>query len=236
MTDTFGRIMRDALEGKDSSYIIERDDGFNKHASGQPLVRPFEEWHEAEKDAILDRQGPVLDVGCGVARVGDYIKSQGMEYYGIDLSPIAVEMCHKRGHENVFLMSAGNITFDTGIFKTVVLYGNNFGIMGTPEGVVKMLKELHRVTSRDAVILAGARNPEATDNEVHLAYHAKNRAQGLPPGQLRLRNNYQGEVDDWWYLLICGLDLMSEIAKKAGWYLEKVYGGPEYHVAVLRKL
>lgn len=237
MTDTFGRIMRDALEGKDSSYIIERDDGFLRHTTGEPLVKPFEEWWAAERDAIIGREGPFLDVGCGVARVGDYVKSQGMEYYGIDLSPIAVEMCHKKGHENVFIMSAENITLDSNFFKTVVLYGNNFGIMGTPEGVVKMLEELHRVTTEAAVILAGATDPEVTDNEMHLAYHAKNRAIGLPPGQVRIRNNYQGEVDDdWWYLLLCGLDLMSEIAKKAGWYLEKAYGGAKYHVGVLKKL
>ena len=97
MTDTFGRTMRDALEGKNAKYIIERDDGFIRHATAQPLIRPFEEWDEAEKDAIQNRQDSFLDIGCGVARVGDYVKSQGMEYYGTDLSPLAVEMCHKRG-------------------------------------------------------------------------------------------------------------------------------------------
>jgi len=236
MTDIFGRIMRDAVEGKDSKYIIERDDGFIRHTSGHQYTIPFEEWNDEEKEAIKDIEGPILDVGCGVGRVGDYAKSMGLEYYGIDLSPLAVEMCHKRSHENVFVMSADNITIDSCIFKTVILYGNNFGIMGTPEGVMKMLREFDKVTSRDAVVLVGSIDPEETDNESHLAYHAKNRAQGNPPGQVRLRNKYQGEVDDWWYLLLCGLDLMAEIAKEAGWYIDRVYGGPMYHVGVLKKL
>jgi SAM-dependent methyltransferase len=244
MTDTFGRIMRDAVEGKDSTYIIERDDGFIRNTSGDAYVKPFEEWGWPEKEAMKYIKGPVLDVGCGVGRVGDYVKSQGLEYYGVDLSPLAVEMCHKRGHKNVFVMSADDIQLDRSDFRTVILFGNNFGIMGKPESVVRMLKGFHHVTTDDAVILAGSIDPEATDNEMHLAYHAKNRAEGNLPGLVRLRNKYKGEVDDWWYLLLCGKELMSELVEKAGWYLEEITGGiveregredTGYNVGVLKK-
>ena len=88
-----------------------------------------------------------------------------------------------------------------------------------------MLKGFHSLTTDDAVVLAGSIDPEVTDNEMHLAYHEKNRAEGNPPGLLRLRNKYKGEVDDWWYLLICDKDLMSELAEKAGWYLADITGG-----------
>ena len=236
MTDTFGMILRDALEGKDCSYIIERDDGFIRHTSGLPLIQPYEKWHEAEKEAIIGREGPFLDIGCAVARVGDYAKSQGIEYYGIDLSPICVEICHKRGHKNVFLMSADNITFASLLFKTVVLYGNNFGLVGSPKGVVRMLEQIHKITTEDAVVLAGSRDPEVTDNQMHLDYHAKNRAEGIPPCQVRVRNRYKDEVDDWWYLYFCGLTTMNELANHAGWYLDTAFGGPEYNVGVLKKV
>ncbi|MHA2303175.1 MAG: class I SAM-dependent methyltransferase [Candidatus Thorarchaeota archaeon] len=235
MTDTFGKIMRDAVEGKDSSYIIERDDGFVRNTSGDSFVSPFEEWGAPEQEAMKNIESPVLDVGCGVGRVGDYVKSQGLEYYGVDISPLAVELCHKRGHKNVYVMSADNIELDRSDFKTVVLFGNNFGIMGKPDGVVKMLKGFHMVTAEDAIILAGSIDPEETDDEMHLAYHTKNRAVGNPPGLIRLRNKYQGEVDDWWNLLLCGKKLMAELSEEAGWYLEKTFGGPEYNVGVLKK-
>ena len=108
--------------------------------------------------------------------------------------------------------------------------------MGTPEGVVKMLKGFQRVTADDAVVLASSIDPEETDDEVHLKYHARNRAEGRLPGQIKLRNKYMGEVDEWWYLLLCGKELMLELAEQAGWYLEKTIGGPKYKVGVLRKL
>jgi len=170
------------------------------------------------------------------------VKSQGLEYYGVDLSPLAVDLCHKRGHKNVFVMSADEIQLDRSDFRTVVLFGNNFGIMGQPEGVVRMLKGFHQVTTDDAIVLAGSIDPEKTDDEMHLAYHAKNRAEGNPPGLVRLRNKYQGEVDDWWHLLLAGDELMSELAEKAGWYLDHIVGGPTmrreletYNVGVLKK-
>jgi SAM-dependent methyltransferase len=244
MTDTFGKIMRDAVEGRDSTYIVERDDGFIRNASGNSYVKPFEEWGWPEKESMKNLKGPVLDVGCGAGRVGDYVKSQGLEYYGVDLSPLAVEMCHKRGHKNVYVMSADDIKLDRSDFRTVVLFGNNFGIMGQSEGVVKMLKGFHHLTTDDAVVLAGSIDPEVTDNEMHLAYHAKNRADGKPPGLVRLRNKYKGEVDDWWYLLLCGKELMSELAEDAGWYLEEITGGvverenkedTGYNVGILKK-
>jgi SAM-dependent methyltransferase len=235
MTDTFGKVMQAAIKGKDASYIIERDDGFIRHTSGYNYIKQYEEWPEVEQEALLNIQGPLLDVGCGLARVGEYVKEKGIEYYGVDFSPLAVELCHKRGFENVYLMSADDIKLDRSDFKTVVLFGNNFGLMGTPEGVVKMLKGFHEFTANDAVVLAGSRDPAETDDEMHLAYHAKNRDAGKPIGQIKLRNRFQGEVDDWWYLLMCGKELMSELAEKAGWYLERTFLGQRYNVGVLKK-
>ncbi len=242
MGDTFGKIMRDAVEGRDSSYIIERDDGFIRHTSGDPYVKAFEEWNDSEKKAMKYIKGPVLDVGCGAGRVGDYVKSKGIEYYGVDLSPLAVEVCRKRGHKNVHVMSADDIQLDRSDFRTVILFGNNFGIMGSPEGVVRMLKGFLQITTEDAVVLGGSLDPLMTDNKMHLVYHAKNRAEGNPPGLLKLRNKYKEEIDDWWYLLLCGKEMMSELAEESGWYLEKTIGGPthrrpleQYNVGVLKK-
>jgi SAM-dependent methyltransferase len=235
MTDTFGRFMRDAIEGEDADYIIERDDGFIRHTSGRQYIAPYEEWNESEKLAAKEIVGPVLDVGCGVGRIGDYVKGKGLEYYGIDISPLAVKMCHKGGHQNVYLMSADNIELDRKDFKTILLFGNNFGIMGEPEKVVKMLEGFHELTTEDAKVLASSRSPEPSDNEWHIKYHAKNRSEGKPPGLIRLRNKYKGEVDGWWYLLLSNKDEMAEIADKAGWFLEKTIGKPEYYVGVLRK-
>lgn len=235
MVDTFGKIMRDALEGKEAKYIIERDDGFIRHTSGQPYIALFDDWPLEERLAVEEIEGPVLDVGCGVGRVGNYMKNQGIEYIGVDLSPIAIEMCRQRGHHDVHMMSADKIELERTDIKTIVLFGNNFGLMGTTEGVVRMLKGFHKLTTDDAKILAASIDPEETDEEVHLSYHVKNRSEGKPPGQVRLRNKYQDEVDDWRYLLLCGEELMSDLAEEAGWYLESTIGGPKNRVGVIKK-
>ena len=63
MTDTFGNIMRDAIEGKDADYIIERDDGYIQKTTGRNYIKPIEEWVKEEKEAILNVECPVLDIG-----------------------------------------------------------------------------------------------------------------------------------------------------------------------------
>lgn len=235
MTDTFGRIMFDALEGKEAKYSVERDDGFITTSTGHQYIVKFEDWAVEEKLAAEEIEGPVLDVGCGAGRVGIYAKKQGIEYVGVDLSEMAIAVCRQRGLQDVHVMSADKIELDRSDFKTIVLFGNNFGIMGTIDSTIRMLQGFHGITSDDAIILAGSIDPEETDNKVHISYHSKNKARGKPLGQVRLRNKYQGEVDDWWYLLLCGKELMSELAEQAGWVLERVIGGPKYNVGVLKK-
>ncbi|MBN2230078.1 MAG: class I SAM-dependent methyltransferase [Candidatus Thorarchaeota archaeon] len=235
MPDTFGKIMRDAVQGHDSSYIIERDDGFIRNTSGLQYIRKFDEWPRVEQLAVEEMEGPVLDIGCGVCRVGEILVERGLEYYGIDTSPLAIEISRKRGFNNVYEMSADKLVLPHSYFKTVVLFGNNFRLMGQPEGVVRMLRGFHDVTTDDAKILGGSIDPLETGEEIHLKYHEMNREAGNPPGLVRLRNKYKGDIDDWWYLLLCTKELMKELGEQAGWYLEKTIGEPKYYVGILKK-
>jgi hypothetical protein len=132
-------------------------------------------------------------------------------------------------------MSAESLEFPEGTFDTVILYGNNFGILGDEDRIVKMLKTIHIITSPEAVILAESRDVAATDNPQHLAYHERNRNKGRPIGLVTLRLKYQDVVDDWFDLRMASPEEMSAIAEKAGWKLEKTYGPRELFVGVLRK-
>ena len=40
-------------------------------------------------------------------------------------------------------------------------------------------------------------DPLATSDPAHVAYHARNRAAGRPPGLARMRVGYRGELDEW---------------------------------------
>ena len=98
-----------------------------------------------------------------------------------------------------------------------------------------MLRDLHRFTKPDAVILAQTRDVTDTENPKHLEYHETNRSQGNPIGLVRIRLKYKGHVGGWWFLRMVDSDEMSAMADKTGWKLEKTFGPRNLYVGVLRK-
>lgn len=235
MPDVFGQILLDAARGEEAVHTIERDDGRVEEYSGSQYVEPIEKWNNAEREAIVEVKGRVLDIGCGAGRVMSFLKKKGHEVIGIDISEDALKACRMQGQNNVRLMSAEELDFPNGYFDTAILYGANFGVLGKEERIIGMLKELHRVTRPDAAVLASSRDASATENPQHLTYHEHNRKRGLPIGQIRIRLSYKGLTEDWHWLRFASPNEMMEISAKAGWKLSKTYGPPQLFVGVLHK-
>lgn len=235
MPDIFGQIMKDASEGGKAIHRIERDDGYTTESEGTQYLCDIADWPESERSALLHAVGPVLDVGCGAGRVGMYLEKNGIQYTGIDISPMAIEVCKKRGLKDVHVMSAERITLGKSDFRTIILFGNNFGVLGEQAKIVDMLKSLHQISTPDAIILAETRDVVATDNPQHFAYHKRNRQNGLPVGQVQIRIHYQEQVGSWWKLLMCSSGDMDRLANEAGWYLERTFGPSSLYVGLLRK-
>jgi SAM-dependent methyltransferase len=163
MPDLFGEIMKDATNGYPAEHRTERNDGYIKESSGVQYVADFDDWLEPEKLAMDYVRGRVLDIGCGAGRVALYLQEQGLDVVGIDVSPGAIEAAKSRGVENARLMNAETLEFPEDTFDTVILFGNNFGILGKIQNVVSMLRGLKMITTKDAVILA-IRCPQRIQN------------------------------------------------------------------------
>lgn len=236
MTDIFGKIMKDASQGLATPHKIIRDDGYVTEASGEQYIADVSEWVHSERLAIREVKGPVLDIGCGAGRVGVFLQRKGIEYTGIDVSPLAIDTSKLSGLQDVHVMSAADIDLNRADFQTIVMFGNNFGILGDEEKTVEMLKGFYKITTPDARIFAGTRDVRETEEPAHLKYHKRNRERGWPIGQVTLKAEYLGTETDWWNLLMSTEEEMDALARKAGWYLEKTIGAPKYYVGVLRKV
>lgn len=68
-------------------------------ARKQIIARIIEQWGN------LSPGDTVLDIGCGTGAILKYL-SNTYRVVGIDMSPLAVEYCHKRGLDEVFVMPA----------------------------------------------------------------------------------------------------------------------------------
>jgi SAM-dependent methyltransferase len=236
--DAFGRMLLARWNGEpDIVEIIERDDGMIDTAAGShAYFASFEEWPEVEKVAVSYARGRVLDVGCGAGRVALYLQEQGCEVVGIDVSPLAVEVCRRRGVRDVRLLSITQTNSRLGQFDAIVMLGNNFGLFGNRRRARWLLRRWGGMTGSAGRIIAETLDPYQTDNPDHLSYHEWNRRRGRMGGQTRIRVRFRKSISPWFDYLFVSHDEMRDIVNGTGWRIGQTLGtdGPHY-VAILEK-
>ena len=235
--DAYGELMLAALEGRHAPEIVEREDGF---ISASPIgpglyFEPFRRWPAHHRRGMRFVRGRVLDVGCGAGRVCLYLQERGLDVVGIDVSPGVVEVSRRRGVRDARVLSIDDVDESLGVFDTIVMLGNNFGLFASAAKAGRLLRRFHRLTSARGRIVAESRNPYETEDPGHLAYQARNRDRGRMSGQLRIRVRYQELATPWFEYLIVSPDELRELAEPAGWNVARLIESDDLYVAVLEK-
>jgi len=237
--DAFGHAFLDCLNGdREAAVTIDRDDGLSQDDVGcRVYFGEYDEWSPHLKKAIEYARGRVLDVGCGAGRHSLYLQGKGHEVVGIDESALAVQICRTRGVVDARQMSLTQLSSKLGVFDTVLMMGNNFGLVSNPTRARWFLKRLHSMTSSEARIIAETLDPCATSDPRHLAYHERNRQRGRLPGQVRIRVAYKQYRTSWFDLLLVTRAELEAIVQGTGWRIGEYVdsGGPGY-VAVIVKV
>jgi SAM-dependent methyltransferase len=236
--DAYGRAMLDHLEGRPAWEIVERDDGFFHPGAGPERYFAQEvDWPSHERGAIAAARGRVLDVGCGAGRVILHLQEHGMAVSGFDVSPNAVDVCRRRGAKDVEIRSITSIHPSMGSFDTIVMFGSNFGLFGSPSRARRLLGRMFRMTSDDARVIASTRDPAGSDDDAEIAYMRRNRDRDRMPGQWRIRIRYRDLCTPWFDYLTVTRDELAAIVDGTGWAVDRDFEGPEGRYAVvLRKV
>jgi SAM-dependent methyltransferase len=237
--DAFGAFLLDHHEARTpSAELIERDDSYIDFGSEPGLYfSEYDSWAPAERRFMELAREPVLDIGCGAGRHSLHLQNKGLHVVAIDNSPGAIEVCRRRGLKHVRVLSATEVgRLERGEFNTILMLGNNFGLLGSPRRAKKILRDLHSITRDGAAILAQTRNPYRTTDPDHLGYHRRNRARGRMAGQIRIRVRYRKIVGPWFDYLFVSPSEMDEIVAGTGWTVERLID-PEaanYHAVIRR--
>jgi SAM-dependent methyltransferase len=234
--DGYGEMLLDALEGKgDSIEVVERDDGFLT-ATPFNYLAPYRRWPSSQRRALRLARGRVLDVGAGAGRVALHLQEKGHDVMAIDSSPGAVEACRGRGVRDARVLRVEEVDQSLGVFDTVVMYGNNLGLMGSRRRGPGLLRRLAAITSDRGRILGECTDPYATEDPVHLAYHERNRKRGRMSGQLRIRIRYRDVASAWFDYLFLSRPELEELVAGTGWHVARtIEDNPHQYVAVLEK-
>lgn len=236
--DAFGQALLDHLNGLSADQVIERDDGFIALASRGPdmyFAGPGA-WPHHVREALSFARGRTLDIGCGAGRFLVHLQDKGLEVVGIDTSPLALEVCRKRGGRDLRQLSIDQVDHALGCFDTLLLMGNNFSLLRDPETARLLLGRFLEVAADGTRILAEATDPYRTDEPFHLDYHERNRARGRIAGQVRTRIRYRGYSTPWAEHLLVSRVEMDQIVECTGWNVEAIIdsGASEYAVVLVK--
>ena len=239
--DVFGQQIYDQHLGllpEDFREVGERDDGYIRvydHPSW--YFAQFEDWYPHLQKSMKYVRGRTLDIGCGAGRVSLYLQDTGVDLVGIDQSPLAVKVCRERGLRDARVLSVIEISASSlGVFDTIIMTGNNFGIFGNAERTRLLLRQFLDITTNEGRIIAETTDPYATDDPVHLAYQERNRNMGRMSGQYRHREHYRNLKGPWFDWLFVSRDEMRHIVDGTGWTIREFIEpeGAQY-VAILEK-
>jgi SAM-dependent methyltransferase len=231
--DAFGHLLSDLVAGQRVFEVVERDDGCVFTGDPGYYLAPFRSWWPQERRAMRFVRGRVLDVGCGAGRAGLHLQSRGHDLVGIDVSPLAVEIARKRG-----LTDARLGTVDAAIraderFDTILLLGNNLGLLAGEQQGRRVLRKLARAATDRGRILAGSYDPYDGASELARRYQERNRARGRMGGVERLRVRYRQYATPWYDVLFASRDEVRRLAEGTGWAAKRFVGDGAGYVAVL---
>lgn len=196
--------------------IIERDDGFiNANDAARYFAGP-EQWSPLERWAVEQASGRVLDVGCGAGRHALALSAAGHEVVGLEPSPGVVAVARHRG-VNAAEGSLLGIPSELGRFDTILLLGNNVGLLGSREDTSVALEALAQAARPDGRLLASGIDPHATNDPAHTAYHQRNRQLGRLPGHIRMRVRHRGIATEWFDYVFRSLDEMHDAVRGTRW-------------------
>ena len=238
--DVYGRQMMAFYLNQHSSEVIEREDGY-LDAGGlggrNYYLSEYKDWAPFEKESMKYVKGKVLDIGCGAGRHALHLQKNSFDVTGIDLSPLAVQVCKLRGLKKAKVLPVEKISrLKAGAYDTLLMMGNNFGLFGSFKKAKRLLNQMRRVTTPKAVILAQTLDPYQTHDSYHLSYHKFNRKRGRMGGQIRLRVRYKNLIGPWFDYLFVSKKELQEILKNTGWCLKKVIPSKSsFYIAVIQK-
>lgn len=237
--DAFGQFLLAHYRSADElAEIIEREDDFIALGSDpSQYLSEHRKWSPAEKQAIRHARGRVLDVGCGAGRHALHLQNKGLDVTAIDSSPGAVKVCKMRGLKRAIIRPVEEISkFRASSFDTILMMGNNFGLVGDHLKAQSILKEFSRITSDEGTILAATLNPYGTRNPEHLRYHKFNRARGRWPGQITIRVRFGTLIGAWFDYLFVSPEEMRTLLDGTDWEIEKLLGNTnDRYFAIIRK-
>lgn len=201
-------------------HVVERDDGYVSADPAGPYFGEAGAWFPVEAPAVDRARGRTLDIGAGAGRFSVALQNRGLDVVALDVSEGCLEVCRRRGVVHIFQGTIFDLAAtDPEPFDTFLLMGHNIALIAGPDEAPRFLRTLYDVARPGARILGTNREPLATTDPHHLAYHQLNRDRGRPPGQMGIRVRWRHLATPWFDYWFLSPEDLEALAKPTGWRL-----------------
>jgi SAM-dependent methyltransferase len=201
---------------------VERDDGTINGAPAARYLCGPDEWQPFDVRALDRLDAPTLDVGAGAGRLALALQDRAIPVTALDVSPGAAEVAAARGVRATVCATVEEHAASGARYDRFALLGNNLGLLGSRERAPVFLGALAAMARPGARVIAQGTIPFGTTDELHLAYHERNRAAGRMPGQLRVRVRYRDLATEWFDYLLCTPEEAAGLLGSTPWRLADV--------------
>ncbi|GAA2481704.1 class I SAM-dependent methyltransferase [Winogradskya humida] len=230
--DAFGQALLKAWRADGApgvAYeVIERDDGMVTVNDVAKYLVPAPEWNPVERLACERAHGRVLDVGCGPGRHAVQLMTQGLMVIGLEPSPGAAAVARARD-VTVVEGTVRGLEAEIGTFDTILLGGQNIGLLENPESAPGLLRKLAGRGRSGASLLGVSMDFAKMRNPVHRDYAERNRSAGRLAGQQRFRVRDGRLATPWFDYLMPSPAELEALCVDTPWRVhEFVTDGPHY--------
>ena len=213
--DAFGHAILDYFEGRNRQEAAS--------FGCRTWFSDYQDWFVREQKAVRHAKGRILDVRCAAGRHALYLQERGHKVLAIDTSVLGIRVCRQRGVKHAKVLGVTELSAKLGTFDTILMLGNNFGLVGNLRRGQWMLRRLKGMTAPDGIILAGSGFSEANQSAEFRARVAVNRREGRLPGEFTLRPRYGNYVSPPIKWLYASKRHMMHILDGTGWQAKEFF-------------
>lgn len=219
MKDIQGKALQNYFYHQDTTSLklFTKMQGITVVAEAMPVEIFFREEHdlpEAEKIALAQCDGKILDVGAGVGAHSLILQEREKDVTALEISPLSVKIMKERGVQNA--LQGDIFNYQEEKYDTILMMMNGIGLGGSLKNLQKLLHHLKTLLNPSGQIIFDS-------SDILYVYDDYPIPLNSYYGEVSFQYEYKGEKGAWFDWVYIDVITLKKLAKECGFFLQVIY-------------